>query len=303
MRADDLGALVRLYNDAVAAIPCNWPLTEAEFADALFGNGTLSSPGRRLDPETVYVAGAAGTPLGFVDFTLSGGNGLIRFLAFPPQRSEVGSALLTAALRHLCRAGCTHVEAWRMKHGYPFYTAWHGGCWEQSHLANRFLAHGFENYHREVVMHRDLSFALDTPAVPRGTRLEKTAESFGHDLLYCYAIHVGEEAATHATWHRMSALCRHPAAARHGYIAELGTAERYRRQGLGSTLMQQMIHDMHHAGMTEATLHTMYDNVPAIGLYTRHAFRYLGTSITLRKPLAARGGTRRGTESGGREAA
>ena len=31
--------------------------------------------------------------------------------------------------------------------------------------------------------------------------------------------------------------------------------------------------------------HTMYDNVPAIGLYTRHAFRYLGTSITLRKPL------------------
>ena len=88
MRADDLGALVRLYNDAVAAIPCNWPLTEAEFADALLGNGTLSSPGRRLDPETVYVAGAAGTPLGFVDFTLTGGAGLIRFLAFPPRRQE-----------------------------------------------------------------------------------------------------------------------------------------------------------------------------------------------------------------------
>ena len=181
MRTDDLGAVVRLYNDAVAAIPCNWPLTETEFADALLGNGTLSSRSRRLDPETVYVAGAAGTPLGFVDFTLTGGNELIRFLAFPPQRPEVGAALLTAALRHLCRAGCTHVEA-----------------------------------------------------------------------------------AAHATWHRMSALCRHPAAARHGYITELGTAERYRRQGLGSTLMQQMIHDMHHAGVTEATLHTMYDNVPTI---------------------------------------
>ena len=145
MRTDDLGAVVRLYNDAVAAIPCNWPLTKAEFADALLGNGTLSSPGRRLDPDTVYVAGAAGTPLGFVDFTLTGGNELIRFLAFPPQRPEVGAALLTAALRHLCRAGCTHVEAWRMKHGYPFYAAWHGGCWEQSHVTNLLLAHGFEN--------------------------------------------------------------------------------------------------------------------------------------------------------------
>ena len=30
--------------------------------------------------------------------------------------------------------------------------------------------------------------------------------------------------------------------------------------------MQQMIHDMHHAGVTEGTLHTMYDDVPAIGL-------------------------------------
>ena len=58
MRADDLGAVVRLYNDAVAAIPCNWPLTVAEFTDALLGNGTLSSPGRKLDPETVYVADA-----------------------------------------------------------------------------------------------------------------------------------------------------------------------------------------------------------------------------------------------------
>ena len=57
MRADDLGAVVRLYNDAVAAIPCNWPLTVAEFSDALLGNGTLSSPGRKLDPDTVYVAG------------------------------------------------------------------------------------------------------------------------------------------------------------------------------------------------------------------------------------------------------
>ena len=60
MRADDLGAVVRLYNRAVAAIPCNWPLTEAEFAEALLGNGTLSGPGRRLDPQTVYVAGTAG---------------------------------------------------------------------------------------------------------------------------------------------------------------------------------------------------------------------------------------------------
>ena len=55
---------------------------------------------------------------------------------------------------------------------------------------------------------------------------------------------------------------------------------------------------MHHAEVTEATLHTMYDNVPAIGLYTRHAFRYLGTSITLRKPLGRGGPALRTTTRG-----
>ena len=266
MRTDDLGALVRLYNDAVAAIPCNWPLTETEFADALLGNGTLSSRSRRLDPETVNVAVDAGTSLGFVDFTLTGGNGLIRFLAFPPQRPEVGSALLTAALRHLCRAGCTHVEAWRMKHGYPFYAAWHGGCWEQSHVTNlssrrlRELPPRGRHAPRPQLRRRFCAAASrETPGEDRGELRPRPAVLLRHPRRR-------GGAAAHATWHRMSALCRHPAAARHGYIAELGTAERYRRQGLGSTLMQQMIHDMHHTGVTEATLHTMYDNVPAIGL-------------------------------------
>ena len=38
MRADDLGALVRIYNDVVAAIPCNWhhPAQTAENAPSDF---------------------------------------------------------------------------------------------------------------------------------------------------------------------------------------------------------------------------------------------------------------------------
>ena len=100
MRAHDLGAVVRLYNRAVAAIPCNWPLTEAEFAEALLGTGTPVQP-----------------------------------------RPQARSA-----------------DRVRRRH--------------------------------------------------RGRGLAKTAESFGHDLLHCYAIHAGEEEAARATWHRMSALCR-----------------------------------------------------------------------------------------------
>ena len=30
----------------------------------------------------------------------------------------------------------------------------------------------------------------------------------------------------------------------------------------------------------------MFDNTPAIGLYTRAAFRYIGTNIILRKSIA-----------------
>ena len=46
MRADDLGALAGISNDAVAAIPCNWPLTEAEFAQAA-GSGRRKKSGVR----------------------------------------------------------------------------------------------------------------------------------------------------------------------------------------------------------------------------------------------------------------
>ena len=51
-------------------------------------------------------------------------------------------------------------------------------------------------------------------------------------------------------------------------------------------LMRQMLFDMRRAGVREATLHTMFDNTPAIRLYTRAAFRYIGTNIVLRKSIA-----------------
>lgn len=284
-RDSDLAPIVRLYNELVAGIPCNWPVSEAEFADEVMGDGRLSRADMPFDPDTLLVAKAAGAAAGFVHFHTLEDCGLVRFLTSSDGRSEVGTALLDAAVDRLHGAGCTRIDAWRMTNGYPFYTSMHGGCWEQSHVTNLFLANGFETFHREVVFHRSLDFGCEGPASADGWRIEKSAEPFGHDILHRYAITDGQVEAARTSWHRMSALSRHPAARDHGYINQVATAASHRRQGLGMTLMREMLIDMRQAGLREATLHTMFDNTPAIGLYTRAAFRYVGTNIILRKAI------------------
>lgn len=285
-RDGDLIEVVRLYNELVAGMPCNWPVSEAEFADEVMGSGRLANVDLPFDPASLVVGSVAGAAAGFVHFHALEECGLIRFLTFPEGRTEIGTALLDEAVDRLCGTGCTRIEACRMENGYPFYTSMHGGCWEQSHVTNLFLANGFETFHREVVLHRSLDFGPERPASPDVRRIEKSAEPFGHDVLHRYAIADGEVEAARQSWHRMSALSRHPAARDHGYIPEVATAASHRRQGLGMTLMREMLADMRRAGLREATLHTMFDNVPAIGLYTRAAFRYVGTNIILRKSIA-----------------
>lgn len=293
-RRGHLPAVVRLYNALVDTIPCNWPVTDSEFADEVMGGGRLAQAELPLDPEALLVAWVGETAAGFVHFHRLDECGLIRFLTFPAGRADVGAALLNAAVDRLCGTGCTRIEAWRMKNGYPFYTSMHGGCWEQSHVANLFLAKGFETFHREVVFHRSLEFGCEGPASAAGCPIEKSAERFGHDVLHRYAIADGGIEAARTSWHRMSALSRHPAARCHGYIYQVATAAGHRRRGLGTTLMREMLFDMRRAGLREATLHTMFDNTPAIGLYTRAAFRYVGTNIILRKSCAHRGTPHRG---------
>ena len=285
-REKDLAAVVRLYNALVATIPCNWPVTEAEFFDEVMGQGRLADPDSPFDPGSMLIASAAGSPVGFADCSATGEVGLIRFLTFPEGQPEIGDALLRVAIERLRRSGYTGIEAWRMQNGYPFYTSKHGGCWEQSHIANLFLCNGFENHHREVMFRRVLDFGCEQPEPLDGRLIRKSTERFGHDLLYRYAIHDGKVEAARTSWHRMSALSRHPAARDHGYVFEVATAKSYRRQRLGTTLMQQMLFDIHAAGVREVTLHTMFDNVPAIALYTKAAFRCLGTNVILRKAIA-----------------
>lgn len=297
----DLLAVVGLYNELTETIPFNWPVTEAEFRDEVMGNGKLSNPDIPFMPENMLIAWVDGTAAGFIHFAVaenaageknSGPSkdfGLIRFLTFPEGRPDIGASLLSAAAENLRNSGCVRIEAWQMKNGYPFYSSMHGGCWEQSRIANLFLSRGFENYHREVVFHRATDFGFEPPGQPVGKALIKTEEAFGYDILHKYIIMDGPNIAAQSAWHRMSALSRHPSSHDYGYIYHVSTSEKFRRQRLGSTLMQEMNADMHNAGIKEAALHTMFDNIPAIGLYTKSGFRYIGTNIIFRKSIDTEG--------------
>ena len=82
-RDGDLSEVVRLYNELVAGIPCNWPVNDAEFADEVMGSGRLANVDVPFDPASLIVGSVAGAAVGFVHFHALEECGLIRFLTFP----------------------------------------------------------------------------------------------------------------------------------------------------------------------------------------------------------------------------
>ncbi len=55
-RQGHLQAVVRLYNALVETIPCNWPVTDSEFADEVMGDGRLAHAELPFDPDTLLIA-------------------------------------------------------------------------------------------------------------------------------------------------------------------------------------------------------------------------------------------------------
>jgi len=58
-----------------------------------------------------------------------------------------------------------------------------------------------------------------------------------------------------------------------GYISTLGVVETYRRTGLGSYLLEQMIHLLENTGCESIALHVKSDNSAALQFYLRNGFQ------------------------------
>ena len=285
----DLSSLVELYNSFAIEIPFSWAVTDEEFAaGALCGVMDSRVP---FEAEEIHVARERGVIKGHVHLARlvesdpTGPVGLIRFLMFPEENRSVGEALLNEATLTLARSGCTSVEAWKIRCGYPFYVAKHGGCWEQSYIANLFLSFGFEVFYRVLMFHRNLDFSFGPSRPPDGMQIEKTQEKLDHDLVHIYELRNGDDVLARTSWNRMTAWSWNDAALDYGYVYEVSTAEAHRRKGFGKILMQEMVADMHDAGLVEASLHPPFHNIPAIGLYTKSRFRYIGTHVAFRKQI------------------
>ena len=281
-----LSDVVEMYNSLITTIPFNWPVSGEEFHEEVLFNSKFP-----FHPEEFLIAIVDGNPVGFVHIGMLKASdseetrkaGIIRFLFFPEQSPVVGQQLLNSAVRSLKKRGLIEIFAWRMYEGYPFYTARHGGCWEGSYIAEFFLKEGFEICRREIFFARVLAVLPDIENPKIDFRCEKSEERIESGTISCsYTIKVNDDEAGSCGWYRMDKDSRHQDARYYGYIDGIGVSESYRRQGIGTYMMQCMLHDMTAHSIREVALHTMFDNLPAIGLYRKSGFRQKGTMIVFR---------------------
>ena len=294
-RDSNLPDVVRMYNGLAETIPFNWPVTTAEFRDEVIGGGALLNPAVPFHSEELFLARVDGEARGFVHFGTVEETGeqkterigFIRFLVFPRPSPDVGQKLLKRALASLKERDIREVQAWRMYEGYPFYISRHGGCWEDSYLADFFLRNRFEVCRREIVFVRPVDFVVDIKAPDIPFDCERKPERNGSGVVSClYSIRAGSEDIASCEWHRMNVVSRHPDAMNYGYIYSIGTSGSHRRLGLGQYMIGLMMEDMAVNGIREVALHTLSDNLPAIGLYTKMGFRQSGNCIVFRTPSA-----------------
>jgi ribosomal-protein-alanine N-acetyltransferase len=61
-----------------------------------------------------------------------------------------------------------------------------------------------------------------------------------------------------------------------GHILNIAVAERYRRRGIGSLLMDSLIETARNLEMIAMTLEVRVGNAPAMGLYHKYGFKVEG---------------------------
>lgn len=149
---DNLRGLTVLYNNLIKSVPHCYPIEPAELAGAFAGKCGYESCGEDLTQEQVFVA-LKREVTGFVHVGEGSTTeeddrrpqGVIRFLAYPRGRREVGQALLARAEEWLRLRDLQSVLVYREEYRYPFYHFAHAAISNHlEHIQALLLLNGYE---------------------------------------------------------------------------------------------------------------------------------------------------------------
>lgn len=293
-RRDHLIELTALYNDLTRSVPHCFPIEAEELAAAFDGECGIESRGKHLTTETVYVA-IDGEMVGFVH--VGEGNdeednptayGVIRFLAYPRGRRDVGQALLERAEQWLRQSHLASVVVSPQTFRYPFYAFAHAYLSNHlDHVQAVLLSNGYHcnageifldwpdfkpNPSREVT---DITFDLKVernPGLGRLPDISVKAYQEGQHIGECMLLSGGT-------------FSRREAAEEWVFCQWLGVSDPFQGKGLGRYLLGRALVEARDAGYRHAGISCDRGNHRALLFYSNYGFHAVDWTLQFGKEM------------------
>jgi ribosomal protein S18 acetylase RimI-like enzyme len=270
-----LPPLYRLYRAQTDALPHCLPLSEARFAADL----------ARPEVGQIFVAETGGRVCGFAalrSVTDDDDQELNAVTALFFDDEAAGAALLEACAR---AAGSGPLLAFPQTSGnspvQSYNAGWDGLSQRLAPQARLLAQRGFAPYYRELLLACDLAAHVAPPEPLADIRLEAAIGKGGNFLQRAWA---GEERIGLCIYNSLQSATDDPRAAQVGSVGWLWTDERFRRSGIGRTLMLRALAHLRSLGCGACWLGTGADNWPAQALYLALGFAVVDSTASFRRP-------------------
>ena len=275
----DFGQVAELFNELEADVPYSRPVDSESFCS------TITEPIDDLDQEFLLLATEAGQPRGYVHAGLIRGEedpprGVIRSLAFPRDRRQIGQALLDSMHRNLAELGASRYQALTGKFGYR--CTWYASLkspWE--HVYALLGGNGYRIAGQLGLVCIWPDYEISEPTLPdpeveveiADAPIYPNTKNYGDaPMVSVRAWRKGKSVGTCES--RTYYLpCWGRAAQDVCYTGGMLVDEGERGRGLGRYLMQRGLYEMRRHGHRHALIDLQGDNYQALMLYQSLGYR------------------------------
>ena len=244
--------------------------------------------------ESLLVATEGQKALGFAHLCiglaeLDGKNvecGILRCLAFPPERREIGESLLIASESRLRPFAGGTIDAFPLYNGYAFHNHKVGILSDKlSHVVDLLTASSYTPHDGHLTLTKSLD-SIDETVLPKeiDIAIEKTPGDGKLPDIRVRALHRGNRIGQcrsmsgfrYADQKHMQTLC---------YTRFLGVDEAFSRRGIGRHLLTRALQEMRSEGYDRTALNCRQANNRVLALYSDVGYLTLDSSSAYVKDL------------------
>jgi len=289
--------LADVWNASSLEAPYSYAVSPSEFEDRIRPVDDDDESYATSKSQTLLVATSGSAPVGFAHLCSADAIevdgeviacGVIRSMAFFPDREDVGRTLLDESERTFRGDGHDHVDAYPLYYGYAFHNYKVGLLSDRlTHITQVLRTCNYEPHDPQLTMERPISEEpLPQPRSDIDILVERTEGSGSRIDIQVRGLIDGERIGAVRT---MSGYRYAQQAVLHdcGYTRWVGVSEKNRRKGIARHLLKRALHELDQEGYTVGRLNVREKNRIAYDLYLSEGYAVGDRSAAYVKDLGA----------------